>query len=332
MLKATVFNSIFLCLLLSVLISCDKDDDEVYEEIVVTANRASGSVSFINAENNEVLNTLNIPASEPMYVNYVSQTDMIYVGDRAQNIVHVIDPQNQSLSASIPVGNGVFHMWPKNDGTQLWVNNDVDNTVSVIDLFNNRVARTIDLAGKPHDVMFSGDDSRAYVSIIAGDMTIADSLYAYNTTSYEKLVSVPVGDDPHVFYLNGQDKLYSPNQSGQVLIFDKELNQQDVVDVPGAHGIFSRNDIDVFVSNLPGAELYKLNGITNDISGNAVATTQSVPHNLVVNADNNRLYVTHSGMNNTLTVYDITDNMLDLVETITVGDNPFGIGYYKRKQ
>ena len=80
-----------LILINTLMITSCRDDEATteYEEIVATANRVSGSVSFIDATNNSILKTLDIAGSEPMYAVYVAATDKLYVGDRSQNQVHV---------------------------------------------------------------------------------------------------------------------------------------------------------------------------------------------------------------------------------------------------
>lgn len=320
----------------SLFIACNDDETTVTpmletEEIVLAANRSSASISFINAMDNSVIKTLSIPNSEPMYVNYVAAQDKIYVGDRAQSLVHVIDASTREVTNQISVGNGVFHMWPTNSGNQLWVNSDMDNTTTVIDLKTETVIETIDLGGKPHDVFFNPDDSKAYISILVGDISVPDEIHAYNTSTFMRINTVMVGDDPHVFYLNSQNKLYSPNQTGGLVVLDDDLNEITNIAIDGSHGIFSANGTDVYVADLPGSELYKVNGVTNEVMGMPLATTVTIPHNLVVNAANNKLFVTHSSpANDKVTVYDLSTGSMTLSETVTVESNPFGIAYFTR--
>ena len=58
-----------------------------------------------------------------------------------------------------PAGRGVFHMWADYRGRQLWVNNDIDKTTTVIDPSTLEVLATVPtpadlvaMGGKPHDV------------------------------------------------------------------------------------------------------------------------------------------------------------------------------------
>ena len=102
--KPNIFLTTALLILASILITgCDKDyHQKKYEERVVVANRSGGSISFIDANTNQVLNTLFISGSEPMYVVYVPSTDKLYVGDRAQKKVHIVNPKTQLVENSYP--------------------------------------------------------------------------------------------------------------------------------------------------------------------------------------------------------------------------------------
>ncbi len=322
--------------------SCSDDDDSSnngnnnvteYEEVVVVANRGSGSVSFIDANTNNILETLTINGSEPMYVSYVASKDKIYVGDRAQSKVHVINPESRTVENSIDVGNGVFHMWADGQGNQLWVNNDVDNTTSVINLSTNQVMQTIDIEQKPHDVFVSEDGTKAYVSVLIGDNTVRDSVYAYSTSSFNKITAKAVGDDPHLFLLSN-NQLYVPNQSGELYVLDgDDLTEITQTEMPGAHGIYPTPDEQfLFITNLPGGEMYSYNVATNRIHQGPLATEVAIPHNITVNEEGTKAFVTHSGgMANKMSVYNVSNGNLAYSQQVEIGTNPFGIAYYKRE-
>jgi YVTN family beta-propeller protein len=331
---------------LSVLIvSCQKQQNEVgqeetykskkgpqKEEIILVANRAGGSISFIDAISDAVVTTLPIAGSEPMYVVYVPKHDRIYVGDRAQDKVHVIDPASRQVESAIDVGNGVFHMWAGGDGNQLWVNNDIDETTSVIDLNTNNVIQTISIGDKPHDVFVTDDGSKAYVSVFVEGG--ADKVFMYSTSTFQKTGEQDVGEDPHLFHLSNKNKLYVPCQSpGAVFALDEsDLSVISEEAYPGAHGIFGTlNQNTIFVTNLPGAEIYTINTIKDEQIGTPT-DSDLIPHNLAVNKKASKLFVTHSGGTaNTVSVFDIGPQKgLTFSSTLNVGTNPFGIAYYQR--
>ncbi|MCH5598094.1 YncE family protein [Niabella ginsengisoli] len=333
--KANVIVGLMLLLVTS-FVACNEDDlpIKMYEEKVVVANRGGGSISFIDATSNQVTNTLPIAGSEPMYVVYVPTKDKIYVGDRASNKVHIVNPETQVVESAITVGNGVFHMWADGQGKQLWVNNDVDNTISVIDLNTNTVVKTINVGMKPHDVFLTNDATKAYVSVFNSDATMPDKIFMYATSSYIKTAEASVGKDPHLFHLSNSNKLFVPCQSGQVYSLNgNDLSTPSNNPFVGAHGIFSSPDQkNLFVTNITGGQIYSIDAATNTQNGTALASLSSIPHNIVVNESGNKMFVTHSGATaTTVSTYTINAATLTAGTTITAGMNPFGLAYYKRE-
>ncbi|WP_346882895.1 YncE family protein [uncultured Algibacter sp.] len=333
-----------LCLISIFTLSCKNDDDNTggnpqdnTEETVVVANRAGGSIIFIDAKKDAIIKTLSATDFEPMYVVYVPNNDRIYVGDRTGNKVHVVNPETKEFESTIDVGNGVFHMWADGNGKELWVNNDVDNTISVIDIATNAVVETIDIGEKPHDVFLSQDGTKAYVSILDGTNRSQDKIFMYSTTDYSKTGETSVGKDPHLFHLANTNTLYVPSQgSGKLFVLNgDDLSEINQADYQGAHGIFgSRDQSKIYATNISGSALYSIDAENTDKSS-SIATTNATPHNIVVNNDNTKLYVTHSGdTSDDVTVYTIDANneISETVVSLKVGLNPFGLAYYKREK
>lgn len=333
-LKITV---LFLGLTLGYGCSNDKSTDipvDSFEEKIVVANRNNQSISFIDAISNNVIKTLAIPDSEPMYVVYVPKKDKIYVGDRAQKKIHVINPQSQEIEESISAGNGIFHMWADGQGNELWVTNDIDNTISVINLTSNTVTNTINIDTKPHDVFVTKDGTTAFVSVLTNDPA-SDKIYKYSTSTYLKTGEVNVGKEPHIYHL-ANNNLYIPCQSGELYTFDTTtLDLISKKNYAGAHGIFASPDQNIiFMSNIAGQQIYSINATTTDPANNPIASSNETPHNIVINANGNKMFVTHSGATaNIISVYDVNKSgAISFSTTITAGSNPFGLTYFKRIQ
>lgn len=328
-----IFLGVFTLALVSV--SCNNDDETpvTYEEIVAVANRGAASVSLIDATTNKVTNTISISGSEPMYVVYVAAKDKLYVGDRAGKKVHIINPKSKTVEGTINVGNGVFHMWADGLGKQLWVNNDTANTISVIDLNNNTVVKTINVGMKPHDIFLTKDATKAYVSVFNTDASMPDKIYSYSISDYSKTGEVNVGKDPHLYHLPNSNKLFVPCQSGQVYTLNgSDLSVTSNNSFTGAHGIFPSPDQNtIFVTNISGGQLYAINTATNTLIGSSVNSTGSTPHNITINEGGNKMFISHSGAAaNTVSTYTLNGSTITAGSTITVGTNPFGITYYKR--
>lgn len=304
--------------------------DPLTENVLVT-NRGGASLTVIDAQTDAVKQTVSIPGSEPMYVVYVKKTHRVYVGDRAQNKVHILNPVNFQIESSVDVGRGVFHMWADGRGEQLWVANDVDNTISVIKL-SDRSVRTLTLNAKPHDVFLTADGQTAFVSLLIGDASTPDKVVRFNAQTLAMESEATVGEDPHLYFVEQDQKLYVPNQTGGLFVFNRDLQSDYNLNLAGSHGIFpSRDGQFVFMTNLPGKQLYSLNTQTKALAEPAFNVDVNTPHNLVVNGDAKKAFVTHSGAAaNQVTVYNIdAQGKLTFSKPVTAGTNPFGIAYYR---
>lgn len=312
---------------------------------IVVANRASGSISVINVSNDEVRGTFALPAGpnppEPMYVVFVRQAQRVFVGDRANSRVVVYDVFNYNVEATVPTGAGVFHMWADPAGKQLWVNNDIDNTTTIIDPQSLQVIATVAtpadlvaMGGKPHDVILDPRGKFAYVTVL-GLSGPSDYVVQYSTRTFEEINRAAVGKDPHVSLTPKNRLLYVPCQnSNAVFVLDRQtMAQVDEIDVAGAHGAGMPVHGNVFyTTNLPGGGvdgLFAIDTRTNEVIGSS-DTPFAVPHNIALPTSAKKLYLTHSGStSDKVTVYSISPkNPLPLfLKEVTVEFNPFGLTF-----
>ena len=227
-------------------------------------------------------------------------------------------------------------MWADNIGKQLWVNNDIDNTISVINLSNNSVVKTINVGIKPHDIILNASGTRAYISIFTGDPKIPDSIFMYSALDYSKLASKAVAKIPHLYLLPNSNKLFVPCESGTLFTLNgTNLAEISSIGLAGAHGIFpnpSRNFI--YVANITGTQIYTIETSTSSLVGTPASSLVNAPHSVLVNNDGNKMFITHSGpSSNIITTYSLGNNgNITPGTTIMVGMNPFGLTYYRRKQ
>ncbi|NNF65745.1 MAG: hypothetical protein HKN07_15985 [Acidimicrobiia bacterium] len=308
------------------------DDGEV-----VVADRASGSISVIDLATQSLVQTIALPDDgEPMYVVSSRSGDRVYVGDRANDQVVVFDSSDWSVVGTVPTGAGVFHMWADPAGKQLWVNNDVDLTSTVIDLKTSEVLATVPIPAdlvadgyKPHDVTLSTNGRSAFVSLVGGEDH--DWVVRYDTRTFTEKARAAVARDPHVSVTNRA--LYVPAQDGDVVhVLDlKTLETIEALDVPGAHGAFMGPNKIFYTTNLPGGGvdgLWAIDTKTNTVLG-SVDTAYAVPHN-VVTTPNNLVFVTHSGgESDKVTIFSVSKDapVPVAVGEVTVGLNPFGLAY-----
>jgi DNA-binding beta-propeller fold protein YncE len=312
------------------------------QDRIVVANRSSGSISLIDPRTDEVVETLSLPSGpnfpEPMYI--VHSRKRLFVGDRANSRVVVFNLRHHFIEELIPAGAGIFHMWGDSFDRQIWVNNDIDNTSTVIDPITLEVLATVPMppdltaiGGKPHDVIVDPLLGQfAYISMI-GNAGPNDYVIKFSTRTFQEVGRAAVGKDPHLAASKHDKLLYVPCQnSNTVAVLNRAtMRQIDATPIPGAHGArLSNNGKVFFTTNITSSGptgLYAIDIRSNNVIG-SVNTPYATPHNVMLTANGHKLYLTHSGAtSNKVTVYKVFAgrSVPVLIGEVTVGFNPFGI-------
>ncbi|MEV8468039.1 YVTN family beta-propeller repeat protein [Fluviibacterium sp. DFM31] len=95
---------------------------------------------------------------------------------------------------------------------EIWVTNEKDDTISVIDVETLEVIRTLPTGERPRGITFSRDFSRVY--ICASD---SDTVQVMDPVSGEILHDLPSGEDPEQFVLHPDDRhLYIANEDDAI--------------------------------------------------------------------------------------------------------------------
>jgi DNA-binding beta-propeller fold protein YncE len=311
-------------------------DDEV-----LIANRTAGTLSVINIRTKE-LSTFLLPVGdsqpEPMYLVYSPANNLVYVGDRGNNRLIVYKAKEYSEPIGfVPVGAGVFHIWGERAHNQLWVNNDLDHTISIVDMIESKVIETISIptslqTGKLHDIIVDPNAPFAYASVLGVDDGAFDVILKFSTETFEEVDRLVVGDHTHFTLSDRNNLLYAPSETDDsVVVLDRDtLDIVSTLPVANTHGAALSADAKTFFTTnfLAGGVggLISIDADTNTINS-VVDTPFSVPHNIVISPDQTELYLTHSGKSNTMvTIWDISDHKAPvLMQSIETGVNPFGI-------
>lgn len=314
---------------------------------VIVCNRADGTFSVVDADHDTVMATYALPAddnpTQTMYAVYVEPVDLLFIGDRGNDRVVAYSPSDYSTPvAEIPAGAGVFHMWADALGHQLWVNNDIDKTTTVIDPSTLSVIGTaqtpddlVNDGGKPHDVVVDWYGDYAYVSVVGvpGD----DWIVQYDTSTLSEVNRVQAnGDDVHLSYNFWREQIYAPTQgANEVTTFAvPSLVKRDSIPVPNAHGADTfKAGLDLFLTTniadggVAGIQL--IDPRRNELL-DAADTPFPTPHNVVaVQAQGGRkIYVTHSGaLSQEVSVFFLRGKSLRFKGSLVTGTNPFGIAH-----
>ena len=304
----------------------------------LVANRGSGTVSVFDAKSTEFVRDIRLPdaTAQPTYLAHSRRNNSIYVGDFANQKIVYYNARTFQKKGEISIGEGAFHLWANDFVGQLWVNNIVSKTTSVINLRTNKVINTLSLPtieipeltenAVQHDVTISLNGRFAYVTILDGpDLSY---VVQYDTRTQRYLKHETVGGDAHL--LATIRDLYVPSQvDGEITVFDsRKLVKKDEVNFPSSHGVASSLKY-IFTTGIEDQKVGVINRFTNEV----VSTVDSpfvIPHNVATNFRSNIVFLAHSGAEQTMvSFFDVAKNgEITLRSSYASGLNPFGVLSY----
>ncbi len=322
------------------------------DSYAVVANRGASSLSLIDSANLRVVKTIDDKTVgfefEPMYASHIQSAAVFVVGDRKGSKLLIFDDATGELLMIQPLSQGVFHQWAQPNDNEVVIATDGDAGADLIRVDRNEdgtIALTKrhfsipdDHAGSvPHDVVI--DSNHFYLTAHATDAAGKefDKVFKVNRSSLDIESVIEFSADVHVGLPQDSPYLIVAEQEGAINFLTRNNMQivKQVANVPGAHGLYWTSDARVIYSaNIASSGEDSLYVINNQQLGpaNLVNTLNSAsdkPHNLVADFESQFVFLTHSGMNNIVSVYDIS-NGTQFLKTIVTGANPFGIGLVKR--
>ncbi|WP_108869695.1 YncE family protein [Aquimarina aquimarini] len=308
------------------------------QEYFLVANRGSSTVSVFNGKTTDLITEITLPdaGAQPTYLAHSKRNNAVYVGDFANKKIVYYDANTFKMKGEIAIQEGAFHMWINERANQLWVNNIVSKTTSVIDLRSNSLIDNLSLPTNEipeltenavqHDVTISPSGYAAYVTILDGP----DKSYVvmYNTSTLEYLKHETVGGDAHILPVGYN--LYVPAQNDNKLtVFNRfNLNKKQEISYNSTHGIIASYR-HVFTTGIANKKIGVINRYTNEVISE-IDTDYNIPHNLAVNKKGTILFLAHSGASATKVVfYSVNNNgSLQKKSEYDSGLNPFGVLYY----
>ena len=303
------------------------------------ANRGAGTVSIYDARTTNRMDDLVMSGSNaaPTYVTYSKERDLLYVADFNNPRVVAYNMNDFSEAEEFQVGNGAFHMWTHDGIDQLWVNNLMDKTTSVVNLNSGMTMQTIQLPmgmelpmdAVQHDVIISPDGNYAYVSVLSSMGN--NYVLQYSTSNFSLMNYTMVGGDPHLTVTS--DHLYILSQNDSTILeynFDNLTPTGKGGMIPNAHGVTPGDMDDILVTNIPERKIAVYNSDTQVVDRITDAgSTSGVAHNLAFNPRKNILVLTLSG-SNTVDFFRVTNKKITYLSSDVSGMNPFGVVYVER--
>ena len=157
---------------------------------VVTSERAQ-KIVIIDAERDAVLRSIDTP-EEGAHMVVIDRTGRwAYFSNRDSNTVSVMDLNDYSLVAAIPVGDGAEAIALSPDGKYVWTGDRRANTVTIVDTESRRVVAQVPAGDSPVRAAFSPDGTRVYIPNSA-----SDDVWVYDAASHDRVKTIPVGANP----------------------------------------------------------------------------------------------------------------------------------------
>ena len=140
-------------------------------------------------------------------------------------VIHLIDPESQSIVGKItgiPVNHGVA---AAPDGSQLYFSSEAKFTLVVVNSRNLQITKEIPLSGRPHNISISKDGRYVYVGIIQspGGIDIID------TTKLKKTDHIDTGSRVHNTYVTPDGNYLVAGTfggTGNLDVFSTETNER----------------------------------------------------------------------------------------------------------
>ena len=130
------------------------------------------------------------------------QTVRIVQTNSAGDNVHIIDPVTNTVVGEISGIERAHGAQPSPDGRWLYVANESDDTVDVVDVTMLKVTEQIPLSGRPNNIAITPDGSKVYVAIAQSP----GALDVIDTSSNELVATISVHGGVHNTYVTPDGK------------------------------------------------------------------------------------------------------------------------------
>ncbi|MHB8086460.1 MAG: YncE family protein [Dehalococcoidia bacterium] len=203
---------------------------------------------------------------------------------------------------------------------RIYVVNQLDHNVSVIEGATNTVIAVIPVGGAPMDVAVNPATNRIFVTNETDDtVSVIDGV---NNTV---ITSISVDSGPLGVAVNSStNRIYVANQSSNTVSVIDGLTNDRIATIlvgSGPSGVAVNSSTNrIYVGNRDGDSVSVIDGNTNTVVGNIPLATPAIL--VAVNSSTNRIYVTGLSTNPVTVVDGASDTVLT---TVPVGPGPYGV-------
>ena len=177
------------------------DDPEIFDispngKLLAVSNEDDNELTIIDLSTKKILKSIQNVGVEPEGVNFSPDGRFVFVTSEGTNSVIIVDPWKQEIINEILVGNrprrGIF----VNEGSEYWVSNELNGSVSIINTKNLEIIKTISFSVKgiksqditPVDFAYSKKLEKVFVTLGS-----ANHVAVVNTKSHDVENNILVG-------------------------------------------------------------------------------------------------------------------------------------------
>ncbi|WP_064196967.1 MULTISPECIES: YncE family protein [Emticicia] len=198
------------------------------KEIWTTSMEHHGKTLVFDAQNLSLKNTIEV-GEEPAEVTFSIDGKYAFTANGGSNSVSVIDPVSKKVIKTIPVGVEPVGAWPAEDGN-MYVDNEVGQTISIINASKLEVTETIELGFTPGYVAYNQLQNELWISN-AGKSFVY--YYTKINGKWSKKGSIQTGLDAHAIAFSKDGKTaFVTNQKNLTVSIIDVLNHQKIKDIP----------------------------------------------------------------------------------------------------
>jgi len=176
----------------------------------------SGQLVKVDVQAERVVNTMTLPdgpGGMPQDVKLSPDGTVFYVADLRANGVWLVDGTRLKTIGFLHTGAGAHGLYPSRNGTELYVSNRNDGSVSVISFRTRKVVATWRIPGGGSPDM-GGVSADGKVLWLSG--RYSGVVYALSTADGRLLARIPVGSGPHGLCVWPQPGRYSLGHTGNL--------------------------------------------------------------------------------------------------------------------
>ncbi len=173
------------------------DDPEIFDispdgKLLAVSNEDDNELTIVDLQSKKILSRIENVGVEPEGVNFSPDGNLIFVTSEGTNSVIIIDPFQKKIINEILVGNrprrGIF----VKGGSEYWVSNELNGSVSIINVKKMEVVNTISFSLKgireqnitPVDFDYSQEKNEVYVTLGSANHIAIVNAQNYNIKKY----------------------------------------------------------------------------------------------------------------------------------------------------